>query len=501
VKKRNIIVTMALLAIAFANISLVTAAAPLEYLYEDAERGLPFAIPTDRLQGVETPEHARQVFRQALESLSERDKGDPMVLDALALLGEECIRRVGTDDSKAVRLDILDSALRYGVALQRELRLGVTLRSENLTAFTYKQDAGVSGDMDLIYMDTPFAVLRFDMKRAISPQGVSIKRLGAPWASAWPAVISTALRFWSLWTALAIMLVSLLVESLRKNKMTRWMVLSLCLVLFFVNGLSVALWRNTPGAVEEEGVEVKIPEGMTAVLSIPLSNDADSDLTVVKVNGEPLPCKYNPVTHTMDARIKSRGKYTLKISAVYFNDVKHKSAKMQHAIRILTSCGLMDGAEERGFLPDREITRAEFLSVVLRVMDLFDESAESDFPDVLKSDWFYSVAASAQKERLISGYEDGAFRGNTAIPKEQMVTIAASALVRMMSYHSPEDVDAILRSYTDGESIPSWAKNGVALAALAGIIPERADGRFDGAGVMTRGDAAVMLYRLFSRIW
>jgi hypothetical protein len=160
----------------------------------------------------------------------------------------------------------------------------------------------------------------------------------------------------------------------------------------------------------------------------------------------------------------------------------------------------MDGADEREFLPDREITRAEFLSVVLRVMNLIDEEAESGFPDVLRSDWFYTVAASAGKERLISGYEDGTFRGNTPIQKIQMVTIAANALQRMMSYTAVDDADEVLNAYADGEKIANWARAGVALATRAGIVPERADGAFDGGGVMTRGDAAVMLYRMFMKI-
>jgi hypothetical protein len=468
-----------------------------EYLYEDTDLRLPFSVSVSELRAVDTPEKARRVFRGALEALSEADKTQPYVSDALALLAEECIRYGGADDPNIVRIDMLDSAAQYGVEFPRELRTGATVRADARNLFETSSLAPEPADVDFIYADTPFAVLRIPASEAA--QSVSVRLLGAAVEPERPSALSVLLRLWSVWAILAVLLVSLLIESLRKRKVMRMIVPAICVVLAAANILPIALTRDPLAAEEEPGVEVLLGSAVPAMLSVPPSNEDEAELAIVDENGSPVPCKYNPITRMVDARIAGSGKYYLKLSAVYFTDIGDKSAEMQRAIRTLTSLGLMDGADERTFLPDREITRAEFLSVVLRVMNLIDEDAKSSFPDVLRNDWFYAVAASAEKERLISGYDDGTFRGNTPIQKIQMVTVAANSLQRMMLY-TAADADDVLRAYEDGEKIPNWARQGVALATRADIVPKRADGNFDGGGVMTRGDAAVMLYRMFMKI-
>jgi hypothetical protein len=134
-------------------------------------------------------------------------------------------------------------------------------------------------------------------------------------------------------------------------------------------------------------------------------------------------------------------------------------------------------------------------------MQLLDPAAESSFPDVLRSDWFYAVAASAEKERLAVGFEDGAFRGNSPIPKDQMVVIAANCLARAMDYHLTADPETLLETYNDRDTLADWAKSGIALATQTGVVPYRADGNFDPQSAMTRGDAAIMLYRLVMKMW
>jgi hypothetical protein len=484
--------------------AVILMAAPIaaladEYIYEDADPALPFEVTYAQLRAADTPEKARRVFRRALEALSEADKKNQYVVDGLMSLAEECVRFTDSGRPGDVALDMMDSASQYGVRFRREPRIGVTRSSGDESRFAVDSIDGPGRGIDFVYLDAPFGALRLDARGDDALGTASLRRLGAAGAGQ-PTALSTAAACWSVWAALAVLAASICVEPLRRRSAARWVVLSVCLVLFAAN----ALTAPRPGAAdgpEEDGIEVKFQGGSAAILSFPIDDSRDRDLTVFNEDGEPVPCKYNPVTGMIDARVTEQGKYYIGLSAVYFTDIDGLSAQMQRAIRALTSRGLMAGADERKFLPDREITRAEFLSVVLRVMDLLDEDAQCDLPDVLRSDWFYSVAASAEKERLISGYEDNTFRGNEPILKVQMAEIAGNALMRMMDYERPGDADDILRVYTDGDEIAPWARDSVALAAFTGIIPTRSDGSFGGGDVMTRGDASVMLYRLFEKIW
>jgi hypothetical protein len=58
-----------------------------------------------------------------------------------------------------------------------------------------------------------------------------------------------------------------------------------------------------------------------------------------------------------------------------------------------------------------------------------------------------------------------------------------------------------LASYTDRAAIPGWALADIALATWENLVVKRTDGTFKPAFTMTRGDAAIILYRLFNKIW
>jgi hypothetical protein len=465
-----------------------------EYIYGDSELDPPFSVTRSELRSIDSPEGARAVFRGALSEISDKDKNSPYALDALMTLAEECIRFGAASDPNAVKLDILDSAARYGVELPREPRLGVIAPPDDLDDASIIPPESIYKNVDFLYIDTPFATLRANAGETRSLRDIAVRRVDER-----PKGALAAARFWGVWGMSGILIASILIEPLRRRKITGFIVAPLCLALIALNFFTTLKPSDGQNAAEQNGVLVKIAENRTAVLSLPSPDGAD--FVVVDANGAPVPSRYNPVTQMIDAKIKSSGKYYLKISVAYFSDISDRSEEMQLAIRTLASCGLMGGAKEREFLPHRQMTRAEFVSVALRLMDALDETASSDFPDVLSDDWFYSVAASAEKEGLAHGYEDGSFRGNDPMPKIQMVTIAANVLNRMMDYPEPPDTDAALAVYTDADSIAGWSRDAVALATSANITPARADGGFYGDSVMTRGDAAVMLYRLFNKTW
>jgi hypothetical protein len=130
-----------------------------------------------------------------------------------------------------------------------------------------------------------------------------------------------------------------------------------------------------------------------------------------------------------------------------------------------------------------------------------DIDAESGFTDLDRSDWYYTAAAAAEREGIIHGFEDGTFRGEMDIPKDQLVVAAANTLMKRMNYKAPPDVDAELTRYLDRTELAAWSEGGIALATRSNVMLYRTDALFAPASVMTRGDAAIMLYRVFMKVW
>ena len=78
--------------------------------------------------------------------------------------------------------------------------------------------------------------------------------------------------------------------------------------------------------------------------------------------------------------------------------------------------------------------------------------------------------------------------------------MSARVLKNEMRYKTPENTSEHL-TYADSADIADWAKGDVALASMANLIVKRIDEKFVGNDQMTRGDTAIILYRLFMKIW
>ena len=249
-------------------------------------------------------------------------------------------------------------------------------------------------------------------------------------------------------------------------------------------------------------VKVNLPKGKTAnpvTLSLPTDSGDTTYQAVVKTDGSATSSKYNPATTTMDGKVNTSGSYTVQTNQKDFTDIANKSAEMQKAIRYLASKGIINGTSATEFSPDGSINRAEIAALLVRALGKLDNGATNSFTDVKRSDWYYSAAGSSQKCGLINGYTDNTFRGTTTIAKDQILAVAARVLKNEMGYKEPSNPNSYLVKYSD--TVTKWAQPEVALATKENLVVYRVDGTFKGESNMTRGDAAIIIYRLFQKIW
>ena len=239
----------------------------------------------------------------------------------------------------------------------------------------------------------------------------------------------------------------------------------------------------------------------TVTISFPNMNENDKYYAVVDENGNPIGGKYNPATGTLEAKLSESGIYKVVNNEKDFSDIKDKSAEMQEAIKVLASKGIINGTTATTFAPDSTISRAEVTALLMRTISLLDPNANGNFADVSTSNWYCGAAGSAKEHNIINGYEDNTFRGNTIIAKDQIVAVSARTLKQQMNYKTPSDVESELSVYADVNSIASWAKEDVALATMTNLVLKRTDNTFSGSDGMTRGDAAIIMQRLFNKLW
>ncbi|MDR9857582.1 S-layer homology domain-containing protein [Paenibacillus sp. VCA1] len=205
------------------------------------------------------------------------------------------------------------------------------------------------------------------------------------------------------------------------------------------------------------------------------------------------------------------GKYYAKINSltndVYsvvwhpleFGDAANHWAKA--SVNEMGSRMVIEGMGDGRFGPDRDITRAEFAAIVVRGLGLKPEEGAAPYQDVKTSDWYSGAIETASAYRLIQGFEDGTFRPNDKITREQAMAIVAKAmkLTGLAAKLNQQSAEKTLAPYTDAAHAARWAQQSIADCLQAGIVTGRSSTRLAPASFITRAEVAAVVERLLQK--
>jgi hypothetical protein len=112
--------------------------------------------------------------------------------------------------------------------------------------------------------------------------------------------------------------------------------------------------------------------------------------------------------------------------------------------------------------------------------------------------WYSRVVATAVASGLINGYDDGTFRPDRVITREELAAMTMRALaVTGTGKGAVEDLN-VLKPYTDSAQI-IWAKEEIASAIGLGLMNGTTDTTLSPQGTATRAESAAMLKRLLAK--
>jgi len=121
------------------------------------------------------------------------------------------------------------------------------------------------------------------------------------------------------------------------------------------------------------------------------------------------------------------------------------------------------------------VTRGQFVKgVLIQAETDIGEVTESSFTDVTDPE-FIPYVETAYKNGMVSGYGDY-FGPDQSITKEEAVIIIVRTFGEMEGLNkiAPEDVDQAL-TFSDSETISSWARPYAAYALITGLVTEEGD--------------------------
>ncbi|MFS0726920.1 5'-nucleotidase C-terminal domain-containing protein [Paenibacillus sp. 1P07SE] len=206
-----------------------------------------------------------------------------------------------------------------------------------------------------------------------------------------------------------------------------------------------------------------------------------------------VPAVFEAANGTTIATIKrnSNSVYALLTVSKSFADMNGHWA--QADVALLASKLIVNGQRADAFVPNANMTRAEFAALLVRSLGLVETQGATGFSDVGANVWYSGVVGASVQAGLITGFEDGTFRPNERITREQAALMIVRA-VEATGGRTSGGADQ-LAGFRDGDSVSSWAAEAMAMNIREGIM------QGDGALLRpqhsaTRAEVTVMLKRL-----
>lgn len=172
-----------------------------------------------------------------------------------------------------------------------------------------------------------------------------------------------------------------------------------------------------------------------------------------------------------------------------FSDVT-SSDWYSNAVTYVFDNNIMTGTSATTFAPNATVERSQVVQMLYNLEGQPTVTGSSGFSDIKSDDWYSKAVTWAERNGVVDGYENNAFRPGKAVSREEF----AQMLYNYSKYKRYDlSAAADLSEFPDGSSVSNWANSAVAWANGNGLINGHDDGRLDPSGTAIRAQAASIL--------
>ncbi len=164
----------------------------------------------------------------------------------------------------------------------------------------------------------------------------------------------------------------------------------------------------------------------------------------------------------------------------------------------LAKRGIVSGVGDGIFAPQKNVSRAEYIKLIVSVCGLVDTDAKSSYNDVAPENWAYIYVSNAQLLGLTDIYPGSTLSPDTPISREDICYMTLKALEHCVGV--VEDKFDISDSFTDEFEMSNYASQSIYKLTKLGVIGGRGNGMFSPKDPATRAESSKIIYNILKII-
>ena len=129
------------------------------------------------------------------------------------------------------------------------------------------------------------------------------------------------------------------------------------------------------------------------------------------------------------------------------------------AVQYVYNCSIMNGITADSFNPEGKVSRGMVVTVLYRMTNRPFDCMVGYFADVDYHEYYALPVSWAYEEKIVNGFEDGTFRPDESVTREQMAAILSRYLQQALAEKNIHiDVLFAEENHPDWRQISSWAE-------------------------------------------
>ncbi|WP_236285989.1 S-layer homology domain-containing protein [Paenibacillus allorhizoplanae] len=204
--------------------------------------------------------------------------------------------------------------------------------------------------------------------------------------------------------------------------------------------------------------------------------------------------KYNASTGSVTFKTTHFSTYAVAYLVKSFDDLQSVQWA-QKQIEVLASKGIVNGMSETHFDPSQAITRADFLVLLARTLELHGDLGAA-FSDVPQDAYYSESLRIARGLGITDGVGDNQFNPRDPITREDMMVLTARALTQTGSLANSTALGA-LDQFEDAGLVSSYAATSIATLVKNGLV-QGYNQAIHPKETTTRAETVVLMYNIYN---